>query len=548
MAKQSDTKITALYERLSRDDELQGDSCSIVHQKSMLETYARDNGLKNIRHFTDDGYSGANFHRPAWTELIELVNEGKVGTIICKDMSRVGRNYLEVGMYTEILFMEKNVRFIAISNGIDSFSQQDNDFTPFINIINEFYVRDTSKKIRAVMKMKGEAGEHLTTNPPYGYCKNPENPKRWIVDEEAAKVVQRIFALCLSGNGPSQIARILQEDKVEVPTVHWAKQGRKAPASRPTDPYVWAPRTISDILERMEYLGHTVNFKTYKQSYKNKKKLDNPVEKWRVFENTHPAIIDEETFRKVQELRKHKRRPTKTGKTNMFSGLVYCADCGSKLYYCTTSYYEERQDHFVCSQSRARTGEKCTTHFIRAVVLEKGVLMHMRLLINCVAHHEEAFRRALGARKNREDRKALTEKRKQLQKAETRIDELNRLFKRLYEDSVSGKISDARFQMLSEDYEQEQKDLEAKAEQLRAELSAQEEQNDNIDRFICRVRKYLDLQELTPEVLHDLVKAVYVHAPDKSSGHRTQQIDISYDLIGILPTDLLFAVANEEVA
>ena len=548
LAKQSDTDITALYERLSRDDELQGDSNSIVHQKTMLERYCRENGLKNVRHFTDDGYSGANFSRPAWTELIELVNAGKVSTLVVKDMSRVGRNYLEVGMYTEILFVEKNVRFIAISNGIDSFSQQENDFTPFINIINEFYVRDTSNKIRAVMKMKGEAGEHLTTNPPYGYSKDPDDPKKWIVDEEAAAVVRRIFALCLSGHGPSQIARILHEEGVDVPTVHWAKQDRKAPANQPSDPCAWAPRTVSGILEKMEYLGHTVNFKTYKQSYKSKKKMENPMEKWKVFENTHPAIIDEETFRRVQELRKNKRRPTRTGKTNMFSGLLYCADCGAKMYYCTTNYYEERQDHFVCSNSRKRTGEKCSSHFIRAVVVERGVKIHLRLLKICVTEYEQEFREALGARQSREAKKALAEKKKQLQKAEARIDELNRLFKRLYEDSVSGRISDARFQMLSEDYEQEQKDLFEKVEVLQDEIIEQEQQNNNIDRFIRKVKKYLYTTELTPEVLNDLVKAIYVHAPDKSSGHRTQEVEIAYDLIGIVPMELLLTVTQGKAA
>ena len=549
MAKQSEPKITALYERLSRDDDLTGDSNSIIHQKSMLERYCRDNGLKNIRHFTDDGYSGANFSRPAWQELIDLVNAGKVGTIAVKDISRVGRNYLEVGMYTEILFVEKNVRFIAINNGIDSFSQQENDFTPFINIINEFYVRDTSNKIRAVMKMKGEAGEHLTTNPPYGYSKDPEDGKKWIVDEEAAKVVQRIFSLCLSGQGPSQIARILQEDKVEVPTVHWAKLGRKAPASQPSDPYAWAPRTVSGILEKMEYLGHTVNFKTYKQSYKSKKKMENPADKWVIFENTHPAIIDEETFRRVQELRRNKRRPTRTGKTNMFSGLLYCADCGAKMYYCTTNYYEARQDHFVCSNSRTRTGEKCSSHFIRAVVLERGVMMHLRLLKVCVTDYEPQFREALGAQQSREAKKALAEKKKQFQKAEARIVELNRLFKRLYEDSVSGRITDTRFQMLSEDYEQEQRELAEKIEVLDAEITAQEETTLSIERFVRKVRKHLNKPlELTPELLNDLVKAIYVHAPDKSSGQRVQEIDIAYDNIGIVPMELLNAVIMGKAA
>ena len=546
MTRQSE--ITALYERLSRDDELQGESNSIVNQKSLLEKYAKDNGFKNIQHFTDDGYTGTNFKRPAWQELIELVHEGKISTIIVKDMSRIGRNYLEVGMYTEMLFVEKHIRFIAISNGVDSFLQQDNDFTPFLNIINEFYVRDTSKKIRAVMKLKGEAGEHLCTNPPYGYMKDPENKKLWIIDEDAAVNVRRIFELCMGGYGPSQIARILKSEKVLIPSAYWLSQGRKVNVTPNTDPYNWAARTVSGILENREYLGHTVNFKTYRQSYKSKKKLDNPIENQRIFENTHPAIVDAELWERVQELRQNKRRPTRTGKTNMFSGIAYCANCGAKMYYCTTNAFEARQDHFICSTSRRRGADVCSSHFVRAVVLEKGVMMHMRLVFECVAHHEEAFRKALGAKADADSRKELTAKRKALSKAENRILELDRLFKRLYEDNVSGKLSDARFEMLSADYEREQTELKEAVELLKAEISAQEEQNDNIDRFIRRVKKYLYLEELTPEILNDLVKAVYIHAPDKSSGHRVQEIAISYNMLGILPMNLISAVLNEEVA
>ena len=307
--------------------------------------------------------------------------------------------------------------------------------------------------------------------------------------------------------------------------------------------------TISGILEKMEYLGHTVNFKTYKQSYKSKKKMENPVDKWKVFENTHPAIIDEETFRRVQELRRNKRRPTRTGKTNMFSGLVYCADCGAKMYYCTTNYFEARQDHFVCSNSRTRTGEKCSSHFIRAVVLERGVMMHLRLLQVCATDYEKQFVEALGAQQSREAKKALAEKKKQLQKAEARIDELNRLFKRLYEDSVSGRITDTRFQMLSEDYEQEQRELAEKIEVLDAEITAQEETTLSIERFVRKVKKHLNKPlELTPELLNDLVKAIYVHAPDKSSGQRVQEIDIAYDNIGIVPMELLNAVIMGKAA
>ena len=547
MLRQSD-KITALYCRLSRDDELQGDSNSIVNQKAILSKYAKENHFPNPQFFVDDGYSGANFDRPSWSELVALIEDEKIGVLIVKDMSRLGRDYLRVGLYTDVLFPEKGVRFIAISNGIDSAQQQENDFTPFLNIINEWYCRDTSKKIRAVMKSKGEAGEHLCTNPPYGYMKDPDNKKQWIVDGEAAEVVKRIFALCLDGYGPSQIARILKEDKVITPTIHFQQTGRATRNAPPDNPYNWTSDTIADILERPEYQGHTVNFKTYKQSYKSKRTCYNPEEKWLVFENTHEAIIDADTWARVQELRKNKRRPARTGKTNMFSGIVRCADCGEKLYYCTSKNFEARQDHFVCSTSRLKGKAVCSTHFIRAVVLEQGVLAHMRLTIACVANHEEQFRKAMGAKQKAEAKKELAAKRRQLTQAERRIEELDRLFKRIYEDNANGKLSDSRFQMLADDYEQEQEELREKLLRLNEEINEQEEQSENIDRFISKVRKYLDLDELTPAVLNDMVKAVYVHAPDKSKGHREQQIDISYDLVGILPASLLNNLQNGETA
>ena len=542
-------KITAIYCRLSRDDEQAGESNSIVNQKAILKKYAKEQGFRNIQFFVDDGFSGANFNRPEWQRMIAMVEADQIGVLLAKDMSRIGRNYLEVGFYTEILFPKHNVRFIAINSGVDSANQMDNDFTPFLNIINEFYVKDSSKKVKASMKQKGESGEYLTTNPPYGYMKDPDNPKKhWIIDDEAAAVVRQIFAWCMEGYGPSQIAHKLKDAKVDCPTVHWAKMGRNAPAKIPDDPYDWAPRTISGILEKPEYLGHMVNFRTHRQSYKSKKKIENPQSEWKIFENTHDAIVDEETFHRVQELRKNKRRPARTGKSNMFSGVVRCADCGEKLYYCTGNSFESRQDHFVCSTSRKKGKEVCDTHFIRAVVLEEGTLQHMRMVISCVASYEDAFRRALGAKRSAEVRKELAAKRRMLQKSENRLAELDRLFKRIYEDMVNGKLSEARFQMLSEDYEQEQADLRIKIEMLEEEIQNQEDQADNVDKFICQAKKYLHLEKLTPAVLNDLVNAVYVHAPDKSSGHRVQDVEISYNYIGILPATLLYDLQNGKTA
>lgn len=547
--KRQSGKITAIYCRLSHDDELAGESNSIVNQKAILSKYAKEQGFRNIQFFVDDGYSGANFNRPDWQRMISLVEADQVEILLAKDMSRIGRNYLEVGFYTEMLFPKHNVRFIAVNSGVDSANQQDNDFTPFLNIINEFYVKDSSKKVRASMKQKGESGEYLATTPPYGYMKDPENPKRhWVVDEEAAAVVRQIFALSIDGYGPSQIARKLKEAKVDCPTAHWENQGRNFPVKAPDDPYAWHPRTVSGILERQEYLGRMVNFKSHRQSYKNKKKIDNSPEEWVVFENAHEAIIDPETFARVQELRKNKRRPTKIGKTNMFSGIVRCADCGEKLYYCTSRSFEARQDYFVCSTSRNKGKEYCETHFIRAVVLEEGTLRHMQLVISCIANHEEAFRKALGARRNAEARKELASKKRLLQKSENRLAELDRLFKRIYEDMVNGKLSEARFRMLSDDYESEQAELHKKIELLEEEIRNQEDQADNVDKFICQAKKYLHLKKLTPVILNDMVNAVYVHTPDNSSGHRVQDVEISYNYIGILPAALLYDLQNEETA
>lgn len=533
--RQSD-KITALYCRLSRDDELQGDSNSIVNQKNILSKYAKDNGFKNLQYFVDDGFSGTNFNRPGWNDLIALVEENKVGAIIVKDMSRLGRDYLKVGFYTEVMFVEKNIRFIAINNGIDSANQLDSDFTPFLNIINEWYAKDTSKKIRAVMKAKGESGKHLTTRPPFGYMKSPDDKTKWIVDEEAAQTVKKIFALCLEGYGTSQIARILKDKKILTPFSYWNSKGQSFKSSE--NPYNWSADTIAGIIEKKEYLGHTVNFKTYKQSYKSKKKGTNPEEKQLIFENTHEAIIDVDTWERVQELRKNKRRPTRTGKSNMFSGIAYCADCGQKLYYCTSKYFESRQDHFVCSTSR-KGKEKCSTHFIRTVVLEKGVLAHLKYVIGTIASYENQFRKVLGGKQKAEVKKELNAKKKLLLKSESRIKELDLLFQRIYEDNVSKKISDERFEMLSVNYENEQAELKQIIERLSAEISETEEQSDNVERFISKVHKYFDLQELTPSVLNDMVKRVYVHAPQKIDGKRTQEIDIVYDLVGILPLSLL---------
>ena len=415
----------------------------------------------------------------------------------------------------------------------------------YARLTNEWYAKDTSKKIRAVIKSKGESGEYLCTNPPYGYLKDPDNKKRWIVDEEAAKVVEDIFKLCVAGNGPTQIARILQERKIPTPTVHAQSLGLATRNPMPTDPYHWVGDSVAYILEQPVYLGQTVNFKTHKQSYKTKKTIDNPKEKWRIFPNTHEAIVDVDTFNHVQELRKNKRRPTRTGKTNMFSGVVRCADCKAKMYYCTTNNFEKRQDHFVCSTSRTKGKEVCGSHFIRAVILEQGVLHHIRMVMWLVANYEEKFKAALGAMQKSEMKKALSSKKKQVSQIERRIDELDRLFKKVYEDYANQRLSESRYEMLSGDYETEQAELRERLETLTAEIEQQEEQAENSDKFITKVKKYMEMTELTPAILNDLVKAIYVHKPKKADGKRVVDVDISYDFVGILPQSLFEEMKNE---
>ena len=529
-------KITALYCRLSQEDERLGESLSIENQKRILEAYAKEHRFPNPVFFVDDGYSGTDFDRPGFQAMLNEIESDHVAVLLTKDRSRLGRNSTMTGMFINITFAKHDVRYIAINDNFDSANQNsvDNDFAGIRMWFNEFYARDTSRKIRAVNKAKGERGEHLTTNPPFGYIKDPENSKQWIIDEEAAKVVRHIFDLCMEGRGPMQIAKQLTEEKVLTITAYAIKEGRKGLAPAPEDPYHWDSTSVVGILETRDYTGCTVNFKTYTNSIWDKKTRENPVEKQAIFHNTQPAIIEPEVFDKVQEIRSQRHRRSKTGKSHMFSGLVFCSDCKSRMYYCTTSYYEERQDHFVCSNYRSNTGS-CSAHFIRAVVLEQMVWEHVKEVIWYVGHYENHFRLIMEARLKRQSKEVLQAKQKQLEKDEKRIAELDRLFLRLYEDNVASWISDDRFAMMSRAYEDEQRELKAEAEVLRREIETQEQQNQNLELFIQKVRKYADVAELTPYAAHELIKAIYVGAPDKSSGKRRQSIHICYDLIGFIP-------------
>lgn len=524
--------ITALYARLSQEDALDGESNSIANQKKILLKYAKDNGFSNPIFFIDDGVSGVTFDRPGWNEMIRLAEAGKVTTVIVKDMSRMGRDYLKVGYYTESFFAERDIRYIAINDGVDS-DKGDNEFTPFHNLFNDFYARDTSKKIRAVMRAKGNAGEHLCTNPPYGYMKSPDNKKQWIVDEEAAAVVKRIFDLCVAGKGPMQIAKILTADKVLTVKAYYAKRDGK---TMPDNLYRWDYKSISGILERPEYTGCTVNFKTYSKSHKLKKRLQNTPENYRIFPNTQSAIIEEKVFERVQGLRANKRRPTKTGRQGLFSGLLYCADCGEKLYFCTTNSFSPKQEHYVCSNYKSNTGT-CSAHFIREETLTLFVRQRIFDVTAMFFDDIQGFQNMVYQQRFEEAEKAIKQKKKELEQAKKRIAELDRIFKRIYEDDISGTISHERFLKLSAEYEAEQKELTEFVKAEQTAVDTYEQDRTDFDSFAAIIRKYVGIRELTPTIVNEFVKKIVVHAPDKSSGHRRQKIEIVWNFIGELEQD-----------
>lgn len=524
-------KITALYSRLSRDDELQGDSNSIKNQKAILSKYAQEHGFSNTRFYVDDGYSGTNFNRPDFQRMLEDVNDGLIGAIIVKDMSRLGRDYLKVGLYTEITFPDAGVRFIAINDGVDSESNIDNDFTPFRNIINEWYAKDTSKKIRAVFRAKGMSGKHLATIPPYGYRKDEQNKQLWLINEEAAEVVKEIFSLCMKGYGPTQIARILTERKIDPPVLHNRKCGLPTTSYQSEFPEVWVTETVKSILANPTYLGHTINFRTRKKSYKSKKKIELPKEEWAIFKNTHEAIIDEETFRIVERLRQAKRRPTDMGEMSIFSGLVYCADCGQKMYLCRCTTMKQKE-YFNCSTYRKKKKNLCTSHQITVESIEHFVLTNLQRLLAFTKEYEKEFIALLTRNQEQVSKKTLLAKTRELEETEQRIQTLDRIIQNLYEDKVSGNLTEERFMKLSTSYEQEQAELNEKVSILKQELLHAKEQSDNTDKFILIVRKYTEITELTPEIVREFVHKVVVHQAKKIDGKRTQTIKLHFNHVG----------------
>ena len=523
------TPVTALYARLSKDDEQQGPSLSIENQKRILETFARDNGFLNCRFFVDDGWSGANFQRPGFMEMMDCVESGEVKCVITKDLSRMGRNYLQVGMFTEITFPKKGVRFIAINDGVDS-AQGENDLTPLKNLFNEWMVRDTSKKIKAVKRAKGMSGKPTTTQPVYGYLMGED--ERFIVDEEAAPVVKQIYDLCLAGNGPSKIARVLTEQGVPTPgTLEYRRTGSTR-RYHPGYECKWATNTIVHILERKEYLGHLVNFKTEKVSYKVKSSVENPEEKQVIFENAHEPIIDPATWERVQELRKQRKRPNRYDEVGLFSGLLFCADCGSVLYQQRYENKTRKQDCYICGNYKKRTHD-CTAHFIRTDLLTAGVTANLKKITAYAAKHEKQFMKLLVQQNEDGGKRRNAAKKRELEAAEKRIAELSAIFKRLYEDSVAGRITDERFAELSADYEAEQRQVRAHAAELQAELSKAQEASVNAERFMNIVRRHISFEELTPTLLREFIEKIVVHecSYDENKSRR-QEIEIYYSFVG----------------
>ena len=543
-------KITALYERLSHDDELIGDSNSVVNQKAMLESYAAQHGFTNCVHYTDDGWSGANFERPSWKRLVADIEAGKIGCVIAKDMSRVGRDYLQTGFYTEILFREKGVRFIAISNGVDSFDHNSGEFAPFLNIMNEWYVRDCSRKQKAQYQVRGRSGKPVTNTIPYGFKKDPEEKHHWLVDEEAADVVRRIFRLSVEGKGPLTIAKILMNDKVERPSYYLAQRGRGTYQSQ-TDmsrPYDWTSSTVADMLAKPEYMGHTVNFRSYKPSYKNKKMIKRPPEEWLIFENTHEAIVDPETWKLAQRVRKTVRRTDTTGEANPLTGLLFCADCGARMYNHKNGGRALKEgwkpdpesglypsDNYNCSTydlTGKQSEQKCCSHYITTKAVRSLILDTIRTVSAYAISDEKAFVEKIRAASQIQQDNAAKELKRKLNRDHKRSAELDGLIQKLYEAFAGGNLTEKRFKLLSEGYEREQEELDTAIEREQAELDAFKADTDRASQFLDLAKRYTDFSVLTTPMIYEFVDKILVHAPDRSSGERVQEVDIYLKFIG----------------
>ncbi|HEP5595541.1 TPA: recombinase family protein [Streptococcus pyogenes] len=526
-------KITALYERLSRDDELEGESNSIVNQKKILEEYASKNNLTNIIHFTDDGISGTQFDRPGFMEMMNGVNTGNIGCIIVKDMSRLGRDYLKVGQCMEIL-RQKGVRLIAINDNVDSFYRED-DFTPFRNIMNEWYARDTSRKIQSTFRSKGESGKHTASTPPYGYIKDEKDKDKWVVDEKAAEIVRRIFNLTMDGAGPYKIAKILEADKIDIPAYHQQKMGYGLHQSKNFEyPYRWCSSTIASILKKKEYLGHTVNFKTRKH-FKDKKSKYVSEDNWLIFENTHEAIIDQETFDNVQRIRGNvKRYPDGWGEYHPLTGLMYCADCGSKMYVHRTNNYKNIP-YYVCSNyKKVPCGTLCpSAHRIKAEVVLNLIQETLKDIKNYLDEDNEAFIHSIQNEMEEKEKAHIEKKKIRLTESQNRLQELERLMCRIYEDMILNKIPNNRYEILNNQYETEQLALSKEIKDLELVISRYEKETDKVKKFISLISRYENFDELTNTMINEFVEKIIIHERDrKGSQTSKQKIEIYFNFIG----------------
>jgi len=524
--------VTALYCRLSKDDEQIGDSNSIVHQKEILAKYAKEHGFTNIEFYVDDGFSGTNFNRPDFQRMMADAEEGKISTVIVKDMSRFGRDYIMVGYYTEIYFSNLDIRFIAINDNVDSNIQTENDLTPFKNVFNEWYARDTSKKIRAVFKAKGNSGKHLTTNPPFGYKKDPNDKDKWIIDEEAATTVRRIFQMYVEGYRISEIGHKLTEEKVETPILYYMNRGIKTNA-RSEYPEIWDLMSIKYILSQTAYAGHTVNFQTAVKSYKTKKQIRLPKEDWIIYRNTQEPIIDEKTFETVQQMRKVKRARTKYNEPNMFSGLLYCADCGNHLTIQRVAR-NRKMDNFSCATYRKKKKGLCSCHRILVSDLETIVKEDLQKVCEYVFLHEKEFTDEYLSGSKKETAKFQSKTKAELKRLSERQEEIGKIIRKLYEDNVNGRITDERFDFLAKSYEDEGNDLKTKIQELKNALASSVQDEEKLSKFLKVVKSYTEIEELTPEILNSFIEKIYIGETEKYDGRKMQEVEIIYKFIGAI--------------
>ena len=524
--------VTALYARLSKDDDLVGDSNSIVHQKEILAKYAKEHGFTNIEFYVDDGFSGTNFNRPDFQRMMADAEEGKISTVIVKDMSRFGRDYIMVGYYTEIYFSNLDIRFIAINDNVDSNIQTENDLTPFKNVFNEWYARDTSKKIRAVFKAKGNSGKHLTTNPPFGYKKDPNDKDKWIIDDEAAATVRRIFQMYVDSYRISEIGHKLTEEKVETPILYYMNRGIKTNA-RSEYPEIWDLMSIKYILSQTAYAGHTVNFQTAVKSYKTKKQVNLPRNQWVIFRNTQEAIIDEKTFETVQQMRKAKRARTKYNEPNMFSGLLYCADCGNHLTIQRVAR-NRKMDNFSCATYRKKKKGLCSCHRILVSDLETIVKEDLQKVCEYVLFHEKEFTDEYLSGSKKETVKFQSKTKAELKRLSERQEEIGRIIRKLYEDNVNGRITDERFDFLAKSYENEGNKLKTKIQEFKNALASSVQDEEKLSKFLKVVKSYTEIEELTPEILNSFIEKIYIGETEKYDGRKMQEVEIIYKFVGAI--------------